>query len=472
MIDWTDAIIGLMIGILLGGISTALWLLRRRGAGAGEMANLRARSEMLETQSTKQLEELNAERVSRDEVNDRREVAEKQLTAMTEQARAREAQFQEQKKLLEDAKIGFNESFKAAGAEALSANNKQFLELAKKVLETHMTEAKGDVEKRQLAIENLVKPVKELLEKHQIAVTEIEKKREVAYKGLEEQIKQIAVSHEKLGTETGRLVSALRRPEQRGRWGEMQLRNVVELAGMSEHCDFEEQPQTDDPSTRDRPDMIVRMPGGGVIVVDSKVAMDAYLDALEPDADKDERIRAHARQVQEHVKRLADKKYWSQFDHTPKLVVMFMPLEPALSAALEIVPDLHAEAMQRHVLIATPTLLVALLRAVAYGWQQEAIAENAREISEVGRELYSRIGIFVGHFEKVGVNLNRANESYNRAVGSLESRILSSSRKLKELSATTDAEIEAPNPVEIEIRSFTSRELQSLEEDVAGTTEA
>lgn len=469
MIDWVDVFIGLGIGLLLGVIGTWLLHLRSRGPRELEMANLRARTELLDEQATRHSEELQSSRAEFDQANTQREEAQRQVVAMTEQNKARELQFEEQKKFLENAKTRLNEAFEATGAKTLAANNVQFLVLAKKELETHMTAAKGDLEKKNLEIKNLVKPIEDLLKKQNSAVTEIEKKRDVAYKGLEEQFKHIAVSHEKLGRETGRLVSALRRPEQRGRWGEMQLRNVVELAGMTEHCDFTEQPQTDDPNTRDRPDMTIRMPDGGVIVVDSKVALDAYLDAIDPDADKTERLGAHAKQVQDHVTRLAKKRYWDQFEHTPTVVVMFMPLESALSAALEIMPDLQVDAMRQHVFIVTPMHLVMLLQSAAYGWQQEALAKNAKEIADVGRDLYKRVGTFVDHFEKIGLNLRRASESYNDAVGSLDRRVLSSTRKLKELSATTEAEIEVPNTVEIEVRSFNSPELKTLPKEVASS---
>ncbi len=471
MIDWLDALIGLGIGMTLGVIAALLWSLSRRGARDHEFANLRARTGLLTEQAGQHTEEIAVERTAREEAHARREAAELELATLKEQLKSRQQQFQEQHELLDEAKLKLGESFKAAGAEALAQNNKQFLELAKRVLETQMTVAKGDIEKKQLAIEHLVKPIKELLEKHNTAVTEIEKKRDVAYKGLEEQFKHIAESHEKLGLETGRLVSALRRPEQRGRWGEMQLRNVVELAGMTEHCDFAVQPQTDDPNTRDRPDMTIRMPGGGVIIVDSKVALDAYLDAIDPDADKEERLGAHAKQVQDHVTRLAKKEYWKQYEHTPNVVVMFMPLESALSAAMEIMPDLQVNAMRQRVFIVTPMHLVMLLQSAAYGWQQEALAKNAKEIADVGRDLYKRVGTFVDHFEKIGVNLRRASESYNDAVGSLERRVLSSTRKLKELNATTDSDIETPNPVEIEVRRFNSPEMKSLPEEIASSRE-
>jgi DNA recombination protein RmuC len=414
MIDWLDALVGLGVGFLVGGLAVVAVVLGRRGRVTADLSNAQARAALLQ------------ERL---------------------EARASDEQ------RLKDA-------FTALGTEALRANNQQFTELATKTLQAVLVEAKGDTEKGKLAIENLVKPVRELLEKHQTAVREIEKKREVAYRGLEEQIKAIASSHQRLGEETNRLVTALRRPEQRGRWGEMQLRNAVELAGMTTHCDFLEQPQTDDPTTRDRPDMIVRLPGEGVIVVDAKVALDAYLDALDPDADRTATLQRHAEHVTEHCRRLAGKRYWDQFERTPKLVVMFMPLESALSAALELKPDLHAEAMRQHVLIASPTLLVALLRAVAYGWQQDDLAANAREIADSGKELYERLATFVGHFESVGRAIDSAGGAYDNAVGSLERRVLPSARKLKELHATTQEEIESPRTVQIETREITAGELK------------
>ncbi|MDY7110530.1 MAG: DNA recombination protein RmuC [Planctomycetota bacterium] len=452
---WLFAIIGFAVGLL----AAAAFFLARRGRVQADLTTARARNDLLQDQLDRQNDELRSARSEIAEVDDRREVAERETAALREQLKAREHAYAEKEKLLEEAKTRLSDAFAATGAKTLQANTEEFLKLARATFEKLMSEAKGDVEKRQQAIDALVKPIRELLEKHGTAVSEIEKKREVAYRGLEEQIKQILASHEKLDRETGRLVTALRRPEQRGRWGEMQLRNVVELAGMSRYCDFREQVQTDDPSTRDRPDMIVHLPGEGVIVVDSKVALDAYLDSLQPDADRETLLRTHAGQVEAHYRKLSSKRYWEQFDRTPKLVVMFMPLESALVAALEIRPHLHSDAMTNHVLIATPTLLVALLRAIAYGWQQEDIAANARQISETGRELYDRLATFAGHFEKIGKGLGRATDAYNSAVGSLERMVLPSSRRLKELHATTSEDIAAPNQIEIETRRITADEL-------------
>lgn len=377
---------------------------------------------------------------------------------LAEKLHFREEQFAEQKILLDEAEKRLRDTFQSVGAEALRANNAQFLELAKQAFEGLLTRAEGEGERRQLAIDGLVKPLQEVLAKQAEAVQELERRRVAAYRGLEEQIKGIAAAHEKLGAETGRLVAALRRPEQRGRWGELQLRNAVELAGMTAHCDFREQVSVQGDERRLRPDMVVNLPGGGSIVVDSKIALDAYLDALQPDADREASLARHAALVEQHVRQLAAKEYWRQFERTPRLAVMFMPIESALTAALERKPDLHADAMQSHVLIATPTLLVALLRAVAFGWQQEDVARNARDISVAGRELHERVAIFVRHLERVGDALRRGSTAYNEAVGSLEQRVLVSARKLRELHATTDPEITAPAPVEVETRAVTAPE--------------
>lgn len=444
------AVVGGLIALLLSGRS-------RRGEREAE-ARARAEAALWEERALRSEDALAHERK-------RGEEARGALAAAQASAEARDRQFEEQRRMLQRAEEKLGESFRAVGADALEANNRRFVELAGKAFEKWLVEADGKVAQKQQAIDALLEPIRNLLEKQQTTLGELERKREVAYTGLEAHIQRIADSHEKLGAETGRLVSALRRPEQRGRWGEMQLRNVVELAGMTEHCDFSEQPQTDDPSTRDRPDMIVHMPGGAVIVVDAKVALDAYLDGLEPGADIAERKRAHARQVQQHVDRLAAKRYWEQFDVTPRLVVLFMPLESALNAALEIHPDLHADAMQKHVLVATPTLLVALLRAVAYGWQQDIAAANAREITSVAHELHGRIRKFVEHFERAGAQMGSAVRSYNAAVGSLERNLLTSARRLRALGAAAEEDVSTPESLAEEVRPITSSELLSPPEE-------
>ncbi len=448
----TGFAIGGGVGLALGAAGATVWMLLRRGRDAAAHAATLARVEHL-------ADELARAETARTEADAAREAANDAKARLESTLEARDAQLAEQKALIEAVEKRMKETFAATGAEALRANNEQFLALAKKSFEGLMSAAKSDAEKQRVAIDATVKPINELLKQQNEAVKALESKRIEAYAKLDEQITQIAASHTQLNRQTHRLVSALRRPNQRGRWGELQLRNAVEMAGMTNHCDFFEQPPTDDADTRDRPDMIVRLPGGGSIVVDSKVAMDAYLDALEAEDDREPMLEQHARAVEGHVRRLAAKSYWRQFDRTPKLVVMFVHLESALTAALERKPDLHARAMENHVLIATPTLFVALLRAVAYGWREEDVAANARLISEVGRELYDRIRGFAEHFSKVGDGLHRASTGYNAAVGSLERRVLPSARKLKDLHATTDDEIEPPRLVETEIRPIVVDEL-------------
>ncbi|MHC4989406.1 MAG: DNA recombination protein RmuC, partial [Planctomycetota bacterium] len=324
---------------------------------------------------------------------------------------------------------------------------------------------RGDSEKREQAIEGLVKPIREMLDRQQQAIAQLDRDRVKDRAGLDQQLRMMAAAHERLGQETGRLVTALRRPEQRGRWGELQLRNVVELAGMAAHCDFVEQPTVSGEQGLSRPDMVVRLPGGGTIVVDAKVALDAYLQTLEPDVDRQEMLTRHARQVADHVRGLAGRRYWQQFERSPRMVVMFVPLEAAFSAALEARPDLHAEAMKSHVLIATPMLLMALLRTIAHGWQQEHVATNAREISRVGRDLYGRLATFVEHLEKLGSSLKRAGQAYNTAIGSLEARVLPSTRELKTLHVTNDADIQCPAPLPVDVRPVSAAELKPPSED-------
>lgn len=436
--DMLYALFGIF-GLLLGAVAAgaAVWV--RLG---GQLASTLERNRLLNAQSEVLAQEVSDARQEARKEAEARHEAERQAAMLEEQVKSRQQQFEEQRQLLEEAEKKLLAVFDATGARLLQSNTDRFLQQAEK------------------SFDEKAKPIRELLDAQKKAVEEIERKRETAYVRLDEQIKNIAASHDQLNTETGRLVAALRRPEQRGRWGEMQLRNVVELAGMTEHCDFREQVQTDDPTTRDRPDMTVRLPGGGEIVVDSKVSLDAYLNSIDPDADRAAELQRHARQVETHVRNLASKAYWKQFKHTPRLVVMFMPLESALYAALEVKPNLHADAMHQDVLIATPTLLVAMMRAIAYGWQQEVVAENAREIANVGRDLYERLATFANHFARIGKGLENASKSYNSAIGSMERNLLPGARRLRDLRATADKQIDAPQPVEVEVRQVTAGELR------------
>ncbi|WP_225993699.1 DNA recombination protein RmuC [Actinomadura rudentiformis] len=350
------------------------------------------------------------------------------------------------------------EHFENLSSKALDASNQRFLELADARLKAAGVEAAGELERRKLAVEHLVAPLRETLAKVEEQLREVETGRRESHAMLARQVDFVRQSSDQLRAETQTLVRALQRPEARGRWGELQLRRVVELAGMTHHCDFDEQASAAGENGTVRPDMVVRLVGGKNIVVDSKVSLAAYLQAAE--TGEPVRLDAHARHLRDHVERLSAKSYWQAFTPAPEFVVLFIPGEAFLAPALERDPGLLEYAMSRRVHIATPTTLITMLRTASYAWQQEALSRNARAVFELGKELYERLGTMGQHVDELGRSLTNAVKSYNRTVGSLETRVLVSARKLNEL-GVVETTLDGPSPIEESPRSPSAAELSA-----------
>lgn len=380
---------------------------------------------------------------------------------------------QEKLESFKEATQELSDRFKALSAEALRENNRSFIELAQARLATFQETAKGDLELRQKAIDQLVKPLKESLEKVDGKIGELEKTRAGAYSELREQVRALATSQSQLQAETGNLVKALRTPHVRGRWGEIQLRRVVEMAGMLQYCDFVEQETVATDDSRIRPDLIVRLPGNRTIVVDAKVPFDAFYESISTTDDeiRSVRLKDHARLVRTHIASLSKKSYWETVQPTPEFVLLFLPGETFYSAALENDPKLIEDGVTQGVIIATPTTLIALLKAVSYGWRQEQMAANAQEVSRLGKDLYDRLRTFTNHFAEIGRGLDRAIESYNKGVGSLEARVLVTARKFKERGALAGEEIETIEPIDKAARPLSLDEGGLFPDLVAGEAE-
>jgi len=357
---------------------------------------------------------------------------------------------------LEKARTQLTETFTALSSQALKNNNEEFLKLAQENLKQYQAQAVNELEKKEKSIEHLLNPIKETLSKTEEQIRSMEKDREKSHGALSEQLTSMAQSQATLQDETRKLVTALRRPEVRGQWGEMTLKRLAELAGMVEHCDFFEQEQVRTDEGALRPDMIVRMPDGREIVVDVKTPLDAYINAIEAvdDGERQIQLARHTKNVKQRINELADKAYWQQFKNAPDFVVLFIPGDQFLTAALDQEPAILENALARQVILATPTSFVALLRAVGYGWRQEQLAENAEHIKTVGEELYGRLQTFTDHLQKLGKSLDSGMKHYNSAVGSFDSRVLPSARKFNEMGVSADKKLKQSKQIETAVRQI------------------
>jgi DNA recombination protein RmuC len=433
----------LILGLVLGALATALVLRSRLQTLTAEAAR--------STELDRELIRLGAE------LQHERELATERLET------------------LKDAQERMSTSFKALSAEALQASMTQLTELARAQLKTTQAEAKGELDRRQQAVEQLVAPLKEQLGRVDAQLLRLNEERRQSMGRLEAQLKSVAEAGERLRIETGALVTALRKPNTRGQWGQMQLRNVVELAGMVRYCDFQEQSQLIGESGVLRPDLIVRMPGGKHVVVDAKAPLEGVLDAYEArdERQREEYLRAHARLLRKHVKALAEKAYWDQLESAPDFVVMFLPGEHLYGTALEADPTLLEDAMAQRVLIATPTTLLAMLYAVAYGWQQERVAESAQAVSELGRELHGRLAKLSSLLAKLGSRLNSTVTAFNETVGSYEARILPAARRFADHGAVSaGSELPQIDPVTSSPRTVALPELEAAEPEALGAADA
>ena len=450
-----ESIAYIILGVIIGGLVAWFWAktrfqeiytkqitdlhfshsnqineLEKRASGAeARIEELRQQIQQRDSDLNQMRSELDAERQSKVEAFTRLEESQKNL--------------EEQKSLLDAMKTEMTDTFNALSSAALKSSSEDFLRLASEHLGKVVTDTKGKLGEHQAAMDGMIKPLHEMLKRYDEQIRAIEESRHKAYGSLEEQLKTLASTHQQLQKETTNLVTALRNPQVRGRWGEITLKRAVELVGMSAHCDFSEQVSVGTETGRLRPDMIIHLPMEREIVVDAKVSLDAYLDAIAALTEEERKLamKRHAQQIRAHLNSLSSKSYWDQFEKAPDYVVLFIPGESFFSAALEFDEKLMEEGFVKKVILASPATFIAILGSVAHVWRQEQVTKNAQEISMLGKELYERMSTLLKHFDDIGSAIEKAIGAYNKAVGSMELRVLPTVRKFKELGVTGAEEI-------------------------------
>ena len=467
-------IIGVVIGLAVGLAIGIAWALVRNARVSGEarvvagrLADSQQRLTEAQAVAVQQQQRLASVTAAAHDAETDRAVLANELRVLRDHAGEAVARAEAERRMLEG-------TFSRLSEEALARTSQQFLALADTRFGQARTAAQGDLSQRQEAIEQLLHPFRETLARYERGVQDMERQRQNAYSTLNERVAALREGHDRLQQETHNLVTALRSPQTRGRWGEMTLRRSVEAAGMLQHVDFDEQQSTASEGGVLRPDMVVHLPGGGEVVIDSKVPLDAFLNFTEAQNEEDRKgfLTKHARQLRTHIDQLAKKEYWKQYDGSPEFVIAFIPGEPLLAAACDADASLQDYALNKRVVLATPNTLVAALRTIALSWRQDTLAENAREVKELGAELYERLRTWTGHMQSLQKSLASSVEAYNRAVGSLESRVLVTARKLPGLGVIdgTSAQIEELAPIEAAPRHLQAVELLDDEDDIGDST--